>query len=82
MLGYLHGPISALAYASGYIARKHGLLIAPDPSLGTCVGALAGIVLFVALAPVVGSLSSDLRATFSEFNPWRGSLRCLRRWDT
>ena len=69
-LGYLHGPISAFAYASGYVARKQGLLLAPDPFLGTMVGALAGVAMFVALAPVFGNLQTDMRATLASFNPW------------
>lgn len=69
-LGYLHGPVSALAYATGYVARKQGLLATPDPLLGTMVGAATGIVCFGALALAIGSLRSDVRATFSEFNPW------------
>jgi drug/metabolite transporter (DMT)-like permease len=69
-LGYLHGPISALAYASGYVARKQGLLLAPDPFLGTLIGALTGIVFFVALAAFLDNFRSDLRASLADFNPW------------
>lgn len=69
-LGYLHGPISAFAYASGYVARKQGLLIVPDPALGTMIGAGTGIVLFLLLALFIDSLRSDVRATFTELNPW------------
>ncbi len=69
-LGYFHGPVSALAYASGYVARKQGLLVMPDPVLGTMVGAATGMVLFCLLATAIASLRSDLRATFTELNPW------------
>ena len=69
-LGYFHGPISALAYASGYVARKQGLLVMPDPVLGTMVGAVTGMVLFCLLATAITSLRSDVRATFTELNPW------------
>jgi drug/metabolite transporter (DMT)-like permease len=69
-LGYLHGPVSALAYASGYVARKQGLLLVPDPALGTMIGAGTGIVLFLLLALGIESLRSDVRATFTELNPW------------
>jgi drug/metabolite transporter (DMT)-like permease len=69
-LGYLHGPVSALAYASGYVARKQGLLVLPDPILGTMVGAGTGIVFFCLLALAIDNLRSDVRATFTDFNPW------------
>jgi len=48
VLAYAFGPASALAYASGYIARKLGLGHLPDSNFGTFVGAfsaLAGYVL-------------------------------------
>jgi len=69
-LGYFHGPISALAYASGYVARKQGLLALPDPALGTMVGAAAAIVCFCLLAPLISSLRSDIRASLTDRNPW------------
>jgi drug/metabolite transporter (DMT)-like permease len=69
-LGYAYGPISALAYASGYVARKQGLLTVPDPVLGTMVGALTGLLFFIVLSAFLDSIRSDLRSTFTEFNPW------------
>lgn len=69
-LGYLYGPVSAFAYASGYVARKQGLLILPDAALGTMVGALSGIVVFVVTSRFIGSYRDDLRQTFTVFNPW------------
>jgi len=69
-LGYIHGPISALAYASGYVARKQGLLTVPDPVFGTMIGALTGIIFFVALSVFIDSIRSDFRTTFTTFNPW------------
>ena len=32
-LGYFYGPVSALAYAFGYVARKQGLAGMPDPGV-------------------------------------------------
>lgn len=69
-LGYLYGPISAFAYASGYVARKQGLLVVPDAALGTMVGALTGILVFVVVARFIRSYRDDLRNTFTVFNPW------------
>ncbi|MEX2496085.1 MAG: DMT family transporter [Woeseia sp.] len=69
-LGYFYGPVSALAYASGYVARKQGLMILPDAAFGTMAGALAGIIVFVATAGFVPSYRVDLKQTFTVFNPW------------
>jgi len=69
-LGYIHGPISALAYASGYVARKQGLLILPDAVLGTMIGAATGSVCFLLLASMISSMRGELRETFTRFDPW------------
>lgn len=69
-LGYFYGPVSALAYASGYVARKQGLLSLPDPLFGTMVGAATGGVFFIIGALFMERYRSDLRMTFREFNPW------------
>ena len=69
-LGYLYGPISAFAYACGYVARKQGLTILPDAAFGTMVGALTGIVFFVITARFIDSYREDIVKTFTVFNPW------------
>lgn len=69
-LGYLFGPISAFAYASGYVARKQGLTIIPDAAFGTMIGALSGIIFFVIAAGFIDSYRDDLRKTFSVYNGW------------
>lgn len=69
-LGYFYGPISAFAYASGYVARKEGLNDMPDAVFGTMVGALTGIVCFVVMSGIVSSYREDLEKTFTVFNPW------------
>jgi len=69
-LGYLYGPVSAFAYASGYVARKQGLTILPDAAFGTMVGALTGIVFFVLTSRFIESYRDDLRKTFTVYNPW------------
>jgi drug/metabolite transporter (DMT)-like permease len=68
--GYLFGPISALAYASGYVARKQGLLVMPDAVFGTMIGALTGMLLFVAVSFYFDWYRDDLRASITVFNPW------------
>ncbi len=69
-LGYLFGPISAFAYASGYVARKFGMEILPDAAFGTMVGALSGIVFFVIASGFIRSYRDDLKRTFTVFNKW------------
>lgn len=69
-LGYLYGPVSAFAYAAGYVARKQGLLILPDAALGTMLGAVTGIVVFVAASRFASSYREDIRQTFATLNPW------------
>jgi drug/metabolite transporter (DMT)-like permease len=69
-LGYLYGPVSAFAYASGYVARKQGLLILPDAALGTMIGALTGIAFFLVTSGFIESYRDDLRKAFTVYNPW------------
>jgi drug/metabolite transporter (DMT)-like permease len=69
-LGYFYGPVSALAYSFGYVARKHGLEGIPDPAFGTMFGSLVGALVFVLIAPFVESYKSALILTFTSFNPW------------
>jgi drug/metabolite transporter (DMT)-like permease len=69
-LGYFYGPVSALAYACGYVARKQGLTGMPDPAFGTMFGSLVGALVFVLIARFVDSYRDALRLTFSSFNPW------------
>lgn len=69
-LGYLFGPISAFAYASGYVARKYGMEILPDAAFGTMVGAFSGIVFFVLASGFIQSYRDDLKRTFTVFNKW------------
>ena len=69
-LGFFYGPVSALAYAFGYVARKQGLILMPDPAFGTMVGSLVGALVFVLTAQVVTSYRTALRQTFTAFNPW------------
>ncbi|MES2756779.1 MAG: EamA family transporter [Pseudomonadota bacterium] len=69
-LGYFYGPVSALAYAFGYVARKQGLAGMPDAAFGTMFGAVVGALVFVVVAGFVDSYKVALRQTFTVFNPW------------
>ena len=76
-LGYLYGPVSAIAYASAYIARKQGMMVLPDSALGTMLGALTGIIFFAITSIFVNSYRDDLRKTFTVFNKWFLLAGCL-----
>ena len=69
-LGYFYGPVSALAYATGYLARKQGLIAMPDPNFGTFLGAVAGAVTFLLAALFIDSYRDAVRGTFGAFKPW------------
>ena len=76
-LGYLYGPVSALAYAAGYVARKQGMMVLPDSALGTMIGALTGIIFFIITSRFINSYRDDLRKTFTVFNKWFLMAGCL-----
>jgi drug/metabolite transporter (DMT)-like permease len=76
-LGFVYGPVSALAYAFGYVARKQGLVLMPDAAFGTMLGSAVGALVFVAMGQFVASYRSALRATFTEFNPWLSAAGVL-----
>lgn len=69
-LGYFYGPISALAYAVGYVGRKKGLDEIPDPFFGTMVGAAVGVLAFLAAALFQQSYRTALRLALTRFNGW------------
>jgi uncharacterized membrane protein len=69
-LGYFYGPVSALAYATGYVVRKQGLIVVPDPAFGTMPGSMVGAVCFVVAVQFVDSYRSSLRNALTTFNPW------------
>ncbi|MGE4240482.1 EamA family transporter [Ramlibacter sp.] len=64
------GVVSAFAYAAGNIARKWGLEVLPDPTLGVFVGAVAAGMAYLASALFVASYRQAVVATFTHFNPW------------
>jgi drug/metabolite transporter (DMT)-like permease len=68
--GYMLGILSGLGYATGYLFRKMGLAVAPDPWLGAAVGSLVGAALFLATGAFNASYARAVRATFRRPNPW------------
>lgn len=69
-LGLVYGPISAFAYALGYLARKQGLNLIPDPFLGTAVGAFAGIGAYLLASIAIPGYRTAITNTFTKINPW------------
>jgi drug/metabolite transporter (DMT)-like permease len=69
-LGFFYGPISALAYAAGNVARKYGVMHIPDPVFGTLLGTIAGTCMFILMGQFVGSYRQAMRNVFTKFSPW------------
>ena len=69
-LGLVYGPISAFAYALGYLARKQGLNLIPDPFLGTAVGAFAGVGAYLLASIAIPGYRTAITNTFTKINPW------------
>jgi drug/metabolite transporter (DMT)-like permease len=69
-LGLVYGPVSAFAYALGYLARKAGLAYIPDPFLGTVVGALAGIAAYLFASLAIPAYRTAVRNALTRINPW------------
>ena len=69
-LGLVYGPISAFAYALGYLARRQGLNLIPDPFLGTAVGAFAGIGAYLLASIAIPGYRTAITNTFTKINPW------------
>lgn len=70
-LGFFYGPVSALAYALGYVARKQGMLLMPDAAFGTLLGSVVGALVFVAMAQFRDGYRTAMRHTFGSFKPWQ-----------
>lgn len=69
-LGYLYGPISALAYAFGYVFRKEGLTEIHDPLLGACLGGTTGLVIFSILALFNDRYRQAVKSSLTRLQPW------------
>jgi drug/metabolite transporter (DMT)-like permease len=68
--GIVYGVVSALAYASGNVSRKFGLDVLPDPAFGAMLGALVGVLLFLAAAARLQSYRVAVISAVTVFNPW------------
>jgi len=69
-VGYLYGPISALAYAFGYLGRKLGLTEIPDPFFGSMIGAAVGACVFLLMGVFEPRYRAAVRSTFTQFHWW------------
>jgi len=69
-VAFMYGPVSSMAYAVGYVARKQGLTLMPDAAFGTMFGAAVGALVFVAMAPFAAGYRAAVKQTFTVFNPW------------
>ena len=69
-IGYVYGPISALSYAFGALARKKGLAEIPEPFFGAMLGAFVAILVFLIIATFQQRYRTSVRLTFTRFSPW------------
>jgi drug/metabolite transporter (DMT)-like permease len=69
-LGFFYGPASAMAYATGYVARKQGLDYIADPAFGTMLGSITGALFFVLAARFIDSYRHAMHSALTVFNPW------------
>lgn len=69
-IGYCFGIIASLSYAFGHTFRKEGLIHLPDPFLGTALGALVGILLYLIFAIFNKKYRDTVISTFTTFNLW------------
>ncbi|PVA05461.1 DMT family transporter [Thalassorhabdomicrobium marinisediminis] len=69
-IGLAFGVGSAGAYALAYTLRSAALEPLPDAALGTCIGALAGLVWIVATASLRRGRKGRLTALVVDHGPW------------
>jgi drug/metabolite transporter (DMT)-like permease len=70
-IAYVFGPLSALAYSCGYIARKFGLAHVPDSNFGTFVGAAAALLAYAVGALIWDKYRRDLTGVFKNVTWWQ-----------
>ena len=68
--GHTIALVAALAYALAYGLRALGLQSVPDPALGTCLGAFAGGIWFLARAYMGAAPRTALRALIIDRGRW------------
>jgi len=69
-IGLAFGVGSALAYATAYTLRSSALVTLPDAALGTCIGALAGLIWIVGVAALRPGRTGQFRALFVDRGRW------------
>jgi drug/metabolite transporter (DMT)-like permease len=70
-MAYLFGPLSALAYSFGYVARKFGLFYVPDSNFGTFVGAAAALLSYALGALIWDKYRRDFTGVFRNVTRWQ-----------
>ena len=67
---YVFGVGAALVYALSYVARKLGLGVAPSPTFGTLVSAMAGFLCFAAMSVFSVRTRQNVLQIFSRLDRW------------
>jgi drug/metabolite transporter (DMT)-like permease len=69
--GQFFGLVSAGSYGASYVVRKLAMRHVPDPALGALVGAVTGIVWYLAAAPFSTRSRSALRGLVRTSGRWQ-----------
>lgn len=68
--GHAIALLAAVAYAVAYGVRSLGLEHLPDPALGTCIGALTGVLWFLGKACLQADRQTALHRLVVDRGPW------------
>ncbi|MEW5420303.1 EamA family transporter [Amorphus sp. 3PC139-8] len=69
--GQVFGTLSAGSYGASYVARKLGMMYVPDPTLGTFVGALSGLLFYGIAMPVNRRFRAAICGVFRNTGRWQ-----------
>ncbi|MBF9056221.1 EamA family transporter [Rhodobacterales bacterium HKCCA1065] len=70
-LGAIFGAVCALCYAAAYVARKLAMGAVPDAAFGAMVGAITGVLWYIAAAPFSARYHASLTGVFRDTGPWQ-----------
>lgn len=69
--GAIFGATCAFCYAAAYVARKLAMESLPDAAFGAMVGAITGIVWYLAVAPLSARYRDSLTGVFRDAGRWQ-----------
>lgn len=70
-LGLAFAALSAFCYALAYIARKLAMQDVPDAAFGAMIGAVTGVLWYVAASPFNSRYRRSIVSVFEDAGPWQ-----------